>query len=125
MRPILDRREAERLVNTYADSILRLSYACLGHTQDAQALCQSILRQRLEQGSALEDPAKERLWFLRTTFRACQKNATLDRAAKSRVAWFLCEGEGLSHRDAARVMGVFPGIVVALLRETDGEEGAR
>ena len=27
MRPTLDRREAERLVNTYADSILRLSYA--------------------------------------------------------------------------------------------------
>ena len=27
MRPTLDRREAERLVNTYADSILRLSYS--------------------------------------------------------------------------------------------------
>ena len=48
MRPTLDRREAERLVNTYADSILRLSYACLGDTQGAQALCQTILRQRLE-----------------------------------------------------------------------------
>ena len=44
MRPTLDRREAERLVNTYADSILRLSYACLGDTQGAQALCQTILR---------------------------------------------------------------------------------
>lgn len=42
MRPTLDRREAERLVNTYADSILRLSYACLGDTQGAQALCQTI-----------------------------------------------------------------------------------
>ena len=65
MRPTLDRREAERLVNTYADSILRLSYACLGDTQGAQALCQTILRQRLEQGASLDDPAKERLWFLR------------------------------------------------------------
>ena len=101
MRPTLDRREAERLVNTYADSILRLSYACL------------------------DDPAKERLWFLRTTFRACQKHTTLDPAAKGRVAWFLCEGEGLSHREAARVMGGFPGTVAALLQETDGEEGAR
>ena len=59
MRPTLDRREAERLVNTYADSILRLSYACLGDTQGAQALCQTILRQRLEQGACLDDPAKE------------------------------------------------------------------
>lgn len=125
MRPTLDRREAERLVNTYANSILRLSYACLGHTQDAQALCQSILRQRLEQGASLDDPAKERLWFLRTTFRACQKQATLDRAAKGRVAWFLCEGEGLSHREAARVMGCFSGTIAALLQEADGEEGAR
>ena len=101
MRPTLDRREAERLVNTYADSILRLAYACL------------------------DDPAKERLWFLRATFRACQKHTTLDPAAKRRVAWFLCEGEGLSHREAARVMGGFPGNVAALLQETDGEEGAR
>ena len=110
MRPTLDRREAERLVNTYADSILRLSYACLGDTQGAQALCQTILRQRLEQGACLDDPAKECLWFLR---------------AKRRVAWFLCEGAGLSHREASRVMGGFPGTVAALLQETDGEEGAR
>ena len=118
MRPTLDRREAERLVNTYADSILRLSYACLGDTQGAQALCQTI-------GACLDDPAKERLWFLRATFRACQKHTTLDPAAKGRVAWFLCEGEGLSHREAARVMGGFPGTVAALLQEADGEEGAR
>ena len=116
MRPTLDRREAERLVNTYADSILRLSYACLGDTQGAQALCQTILRQRLEQGASLDDPAKERLWFLRTTFRVCQKHTTLDPAAKRRVAWF---------REAARVMGGFPGTVAALLQEADGEEGAR
>lgn len=125
MRPTLDRREAERLVNTYADSILRLSYACLGDTQGAQALCQTILRQRLEQDACLDDPAKERLWFLRATFRACQKHTTLDPAAKRRVAWFLCEGAGLSHREAARVMGGFPGNVAALLQEADGEEGAR
>ena len=37
MRPTLDRREAERLVNTYADSILRLSYACLSALRVAQA----------------------------------------------------------------------------------------
>lgn len=125
MRPILDRREAERLVNTYADSILRLSYACLGDTQGAQALCRDILRQRLEKGSALDDPTKEHIWFLRTTFWACQKQATLDRATKGRVAWFLCEGEGLSHREAARVMGCFTGTITTLLQDADGEEGAR
>ena len=105
MRPTLDRREAERLVNTYADSILRLSYACLGDTQGAQALCQTILRQRLEQGSCLDDPAKERLWFLRTTFRACQKPPTQDPAAKRPEPSYLSEGESLSPRAAPRVQG--------------------
>ena len=33
--------------------------------------------------------------------------------------------KGLSHREAAHVMGGFPGTVAALLQETDGEEGAR
>ena len=86
MRPTLDRREAERLVNTYADSILRLSSACLGATQGAQALCQTILRQRLDQGACRDDPAKERLWFLRATFRACQKHSSLHLAEKRRVS---------------------------------------
>ena len=58
MRPTLDRREAERLVNTYADSILRLSYACLGDTQGAQALCQTILRNAFGSCGPRSGPAR-------------------------------------------------------------------
>ena len=36
MAPTLDRAEARRLVETYSDLILRLSYTYLGNTHDAQ-----------------------------------------------------------------------------------------
>ena len=39
MKPPISRQEAERLVNTYADLILRLSYTYLKETQDAQDIC--------------------------------------------------------------------------------------
>ncbi len=36
------KQQAERLTNTYADAILRLSYAYLKNTQDAQDVCQTV-----------------------------------------------------------------------------------
>ena len=36
MRPPLERQEAERLVETYSDLVLRLSYSYLNQTQDLQ-----------------------------------------------------------------------------------------
>ena len=39
MRPPLERQEAERLVETYSDLVLRLSYSYLNQTQDAQDIC--------------------------------------------------------------------------------------
>lgn len=33
---------AERLANTYADTILRLSYTYLKNTDDAQDICQTV-----------------------------------------------------------------------------------
>lgn len=42
MRPPLERQEAERLVETYSDLVLRLSYSYLNQTQDAQDICQTV-----------------------------------------------------------------------------------
>ena len=44
MRPPLERQEAERLVETYSDLVLRLSYSYLNQTQDAQDICLCIIR---------------------------------------------------------------------------------
>ncbi len=42
MKPALEEQEAQRLVETYSDLILRLSYTYLNHTQDAQDICQTV-----------------------------------------------------------------------------------
>ena len=36
-------QQAQRLAETYADAILRLSYAYLKNTHDAQDVCQTVL----------------------------------------------------------------------------------
>ena len=37
--PHMDSRNAERLINTYADTILRISYMYLRQTHDAEDIC--------------------------------------------------------------------------------------
>ena len=46
--------EAERLVRTYADLILRLSYTYLKSTHDAEDICQNVLIKLLQGGHAFE-----------------------------------------------------------------------
>lgn len=42
MRSQLSREEAERLVQTYSDLILRLSFTYLKNTEDAKDICQTV-----------------------------------------------------------------------------------
>ena len=42
MRSHLSRGEAERLVRTYSDLILRLSFTYLKNTEDAKDICQTV-----------------------------------------------------------------------------------
>ncbi len=72
MRPPLDRQEAERLVETYADLILRLSYTYLNQTQDAQDICQTVFLKLLERAPAFASPAHEKAWIIRTTVNTCK-----------------------------------------------------
>ena len=72
MRPPLDAREAERLVETYADLILRLSYTYLSHTQDAQDVCQTVFLKLLERAPVFAGPDHEKAWIIRTTVNTCK-----------------------------------------------------
>ena len=72
MPPTLDRQEAERLAETYADLILRLAYTYLNHTQDAQDICQTVFLKLLEKAPAFASPAHEKAWIIRTTANACK-----------------------------------------------------
>ena len=72
MPPSLTRQEAERLVNTYADLILRLSYTYLSHTHDAQDICQTVFLKLIERRPAFASPEHEKAWIIRTTINACK-----------------------------------------------------
>ena len=60
-----DRPEAERLVNTYSDTILRLSYTYLHSVQDAEDICQTVFLKLLTNEAAFDSPAHEKAWIIR------------------------------------------------------------
>lgn len=64
--------QAERLANTYADAILRLSYAYLKNTQDAQDICQTVFVKLLAEPRAFESAGHERAYILRMAANACK-----------------------------------------------------
>lgn len=57
--------EAQRLVQTYADLILRLGYTYLKSTHDAEDVCQNVLIKLLQTDRAFESAEHERAWIVR------------------------------------------------------------
>lgn len=122
--------EAERLVRTYADLILRLSYTYLKSTHDAEDICQNVLIKLLQGGRAFESAEHERAWVVRTTANACKDvlrsgrrrtSVALDAAAEApdddvldavmalpqayREALYLHYYEGYTAREIAQMTG--------------------
>ena len=67
-----DRADAERLVQTYSDLILRLAYTYLKSTHDAEDICQNIFLKLLTGGQTFDSPAHEKAWIIRATANACK-----------------------------------------------------
>lgn len=67
-----DPQQAERLANTYADAILRLSYTYLKSTHDAQDVCQTVFLRLLSEPRSFESPQHERAYVLRMAANACK-----------------------------------------------------
>ena len=67
-----DKAEAERLVYTYSDLILRLSYTYLKSTHDAEDICQTVFLKLLTSGQTFDSLAHEKAWIIRTTANACK-----------------------------------------------------
>lgn len=63
---------ARRLVETYSDQLLRLSWSLLGSLPDAQDICQEVLLKRLAYTGLFQDPGHERAWMIRVTINACK-----------------------------------------------------
>lgn len=64
--------QAERLANTYADAILRLSYTYLKNTDDAQDICQTVFVKLLTEPKEFESSEHEKAYVLRMAVNACK-----------------------------------------------------
>ena len=70
--PYMDNRNADRLVNTYADMILRISYMYLKQTHDAEDICQDVFMKLLTGDFVFHSSEHEKSWIIRTTINACK-----------------------------------------------------
>ena len=68
----MDNTNAERLVNTYADMILRISFMYLKQTSDAEDICQDVFLKLLSGDLSFDSPSHEKAWIIRTTINACK-----------------------------------------------------
>lgn len=67
-----DRTQAEYLVYTYSDLILRLSYTYIKSTHDAEDICQTVFLKYLTAGQTFRDREHEKAWIIRTAVNACK-----------------------------------------------------
>lgn len=65
-------QRAEELVGRYADPILRLSYAYLKNTHDAQDVCQTVFVKLLTEPRDFESPEHEKAYVLRMAANVCK-----------------------------------------------------
>ena len=128
--------QAKRLVNLYADMILRISYQYLKQTCDAEDICQTVFLKYLTTNMTFDSIEHEKAWIIRTTINACKdhlksawfrRTVALDDAAqiaapsvpdswlldamkglpeKHRISLYLYYYEEYSSREIADVMGV-------------------
>jgi len=70
--PEIDDLEARRLVDTYADMILRLAYTYLKSAQDAEDICQIVFLKLLTSDQVFENTSHEKAWIIRAAINACK-----------------------------------------------------
>lgn len=68
----MDEFQARRLVEAYADMILRISYQYLQQTQDAEDICQTVFLKYLTANCTYDSIEHERAWIIRTTINTCK-----------------------------------------------------
>ena len=70
--PYMDHQNAQRLVDTYSDLILRISLIYLKQTCDAEDICQEVFLKLLSNDLLFEQPEHEKAWIIRTAINACK-----------------------------------------------------
>lgn len=68
----IDRPDAERMVNAYADTLLRLCFTYLGSVEDAEDVVQTVFLKFLASGPEFQSLEHEKAWLIRTAVNACK-----------------------------------------------------
>ena len=68
----MEEAQARRLVDTYADMIVRISYNYLKRTCDAEDICQTVFLKYLIENRAFESAEHEKAWIIRAAVNACK-----------------------------------------------------
>lgn len=76
----MDEYQARRLVNTYSDMILRISYQYLKQTYDAEDICQTVFLKYITNNMSFDSLEHEKAWMIRTAINACKDHV--------KSAWF-------------------------------------
>ena len=69
---LLDEFQARRLVNTYADMILRISYQYLKQTYDAEDIFQTVFLKYITHNMTFDSVEHEKAWIIHTAINACK-----------------------------------------------------
>lgn len=64
--------QAKRLIDLYADLILRISYSYLKQTCDAEDICQTVFLKYLTTEPKFDSIEHEKAWIIRTAINACK-----------------------------------------------------
>ena len=76
----MDECQARRLVNTYSDMILRISYQYLKQTYDAEDICQTVFLKYITNNMSFDRAEHEKAWMIRTAINVCKDHV--------KSAWF-------------------------------------
>lgn len=76
-------RQAERLLDRYGQSVLRLSHAYLHNMSDAEEILQDTLVQFLKTSPVFESPNHEKAWLLRVASNLCKNRLIYDRRRRA------------------------------------------
>ena len=107
-RPI--EAEANRVVETYADTILRVSYTYLRSTQDAEDICQDVLLKALGHAGSFDSAEHERAWIIRVAINAAKdllkRQTGRDTVALDEISEPAAPRRATEHELEARAEGV-------------------
>ena len=76
-------RQAERLLDRYGQSVLRLSYAYLHNMSDAEEILQDTLVQFLKTSPVFDSQDHEKAWLLRVASNLCKNRLIYDRRRRA------------------------------------------